>query len=108
MPVLDIYQKVAEQTRQMLEAARTHNWDELLACGTSRDELLASLPDRLPPLSATESARLQMLIKEVLTSHAEIIAHAQPWLKHTAKFLLALDRANSVSTEHLSDQLPQP
>lgn len=97
MSLPDDYEELAALTRRMLDAARIQDWDELTVIGSQRDRLYATLPKKLPPMSANDSARIAKLIKEVLACHSEIADRAGPWLEQTGKLLAAFERANMAS-----------
>ncbi len=96
MALPDDYEKLALLTRTMLDAARIQNWDELTAIGSARDRIVAALPEKLPPMSPNDSARIAKSIKDILAYHAEISDRAGPWLEHTARLLTAFERADNI------------
>lgn len=98
MALPDDYERLASLTATMLDAARIQNWDKLTAIGATGDRLVASLPKRLPPMSADDSARIAKAIKDVLAYHTEIADRAGPWMEQTAKMLAAFERANNSPT----------
>lgn len=106
MALPDDYAKLAALTRTMLDAARIQDWDELTAIGTTRDRLVANLPNKLPPMSADDSARISAAIKEVLACHTEIADRAGPWMEQTAKMLAAFEHADNVSSSSAKPNTP--
>ena len=106
MSLPDDYEKLAALTHKMLDAARVQGWDELTAIGNTRDQMLASLPKRLPPMSADDSARIAEAIKEILAYHTEIADRAGPWMEQTAKMLAAFERANNVPSPSVQADTP--
>lgn len=94
MALPDDYEKLAAVTRTMLDVARRQDWDELTAIGSARDRIVAALPEKLPPMSANDSARIAKSIKDILAYHAEIADRAGPWMEHTARLLAAFERAD--------------
>lgn len=95
MALPDDYEKLASLTQQMLEAARVQDWDELASIGVTRDRLVATLPGKLPTMSANDSARIAGSIASILASHTEIADRAGPWLEQTAHLLAAFERADN-------------
>ncbi len=95
MALPDEYEKLAALTLTMLDAARHQDWDELTAIGFTRDRLVATLPAKLPPMPANDSARIARSIKETLACHTEIAERAGPWMEQTARLLAAFERADA-------------
>ena len=106
MALPDDYEKLAALSRTMLDAARIQDWDQLTAIGTTRDRLVTNLPNRLPPMSADDSARISTAIKEVLACHTEIADRAGPWMEQTAKMLAAFERADHISSSSVEPNAP--
>lgn len=106
MALPDDYERLAALTRTMLDAARVQDWDELAAIGNTRDRLVASLPKRLLPMPADDSARIATAIKEVLACHSEITERAGPWMEQTAKMLAAFERADNVPSPSVQTDTP--
>ena len=102
----DDYEKLAELSRTMLDAARIQDWDQLTAIGTTRDRLVTNLPKRLPPMSADDTARISAAIKEVLACHTEIAGRAAPWMEQTAKMLAAFERADNAPSSSEEPHTP--
>lgn len=95
MALRDVYEELAALTRQMVDAARTQDWDELTAIGNQRDRLYAAIPTKLPPISTGDGIRIAKLIEEILACHSEIVDRASPWLEQTSQMLVAFERANN-------------
>ena len=91
MSALHLYAQTHALTQRMLAAAQNQNWDELIALGAEREKIVARLPERLPPLLEAEGKQLADLIREILSAHTEIAAHAGPWLKDVRRLLQAFD-----------------
>ena len=94
---LEQYEKAAELTRRMLDAARMHDWDELVSIGTARDAIFKQQLGALPQVSAQDKQKVAQLIEDILACHAEILDHAGPWLEHTATLLGAFDRTKDAT-----------
>lgn len=77
------YTDAWEITRQMLEAARSENWDELLNLDQARDQLFAGLM-QAPPVApdnlqlADETAAL---IRSILSADQQIQSLSQAWMQ---------------------------
>lgn len=86
---IEIYQEMSALSAQMVEAARSHDWERLVTLERSvsalRDTLMAEDDNaNLPPgdrgLKAT-------LIQQILDHDAEIRRHTEPWMEHVRQFL---------------------
>ena len=80
--LLSIYTAAGDITRRMLEAARTEDWDSLLALSQDRDQLFAQLiqaPPTAPenPQLADETATQ---IRGILAADQQIKSLSQDWM----------------------------
>lgn len=86
---IEIYEDMSTLSSQMVEAARTHDWDRLVGLEQSvsalRDTL--ALDEENASLSVTEIERKRSLIQRILQDDAEIRRHTEPWMEHVRKFL---------------------
>jgi len=80
--ILSIYESISRLTRQMLAAARSSDWDQLVAleknCYAMFAQLFASTDGR--PRSAEFRRRKTELICGVLDDDAQIRMLVEPWL----------------------------
>ncbi len=83
MQLLARYTDAWEMTRQMLEAARSERWDELLNLDQTRDQLFAGLM-QAPPV-APENLQLAdetaSLIRSILSVDQQIQSLSQDWME---------------------------
>jgi flagellar protein FliT len=77
------YTEAWEMTRQMLEAARSEDWDGLLNLDQTRDQLFAGLM-QAPPV-APENLQLAdetaTLIRNILAADQQIQSLSQAWME---------------------------
>ncbi len=81
--LLNYYQAVEKASQDMLEAARTGNWDQVLklegACAVLISQLKQAAASEAP--LANEEAQLKSrIMQRILVNDAEIRQLAEPWL----------------------------
>lgn len=91
---LACYAKLLELSQAMQAAAKLQDWDSLTRLGTTRNELILSLPPALPPLPADIGRQIAESIRDILACDEDIQARVTPWLQHTAKLLAVLGRGS--------------
>lgn len=86
---IEIYENMGTLSARMAEAARAHDWDELVSLEKSVVQLKASLEtdDDNSKLSANEIERKRSLIQQILEDDAEVRRHTEPWMEQVRKFL---------------------
>ncbi len=81
-PLLNYYQAIENASQDMLEAARTGNWDQVLklegACALLISQLKHSAAST--PLGADEAQFKSRIMQRILMNDAEIRQLAEPWL----------------------------
>ena len=81
-PLLNYYQAIEKASPDMLEAARTGDWDQVLklegACALLISQLKHSAAAR--PLGADEAQFKSRIMQRILVNDAEIRQLAEPWL----------------------------
>ena len=81
-PLLNYYHAIERASQDMLEAARTGNWDEVLklegACALLISQLKHSAG--VKPLGADEAQFKSRIMQRILVNDAEIRQLAEPWL----------------------------
>jgi flagellar protein FliT len=80
--LLDYYKAIEKTSRQMLEAAQTENWDQVVRLEGACAVLIAQLrykskTDELGPEERKEKTRI---MQRILRTDAEIRCLAEPWL----------------------------
>lgn len=88
------YQEALVLTHQMLESARTQDWDSLTRTGTQRAELVQKAIEHRSIPSAPEQSRIAEIIREIEQESAEIIERVQCWQEHV-KILLRMNKSSS-------------
>lgn len=81
----------------MRAAAKLQDWDSLTRLGTSRNDLVLTLPPTLPPLPADIKRQIAESIRDILECDRDIQARVTPWLQHTAKLLAVFGRSGDSS-----------
>ena len=90
-----VYERVAELTRKMLEAARQQHWEHLLELEEACKGAFAELVDT--PIAGTMTAetarRKAVLIRQMLADDAAIRELVQPWVAELGQWLGSASRA---------------
>lgn len=80
--LLNYYEAIERASHDMLEAARTGNWDEVVklegACAVLISQLKHAASQR--PLEAEEAQLKTRIMQRILVNDAEIRSLAEPWL----------------------------
>jgi flagellar protein FliT len=86
---LAYYESIAATSGMMLEAARTADWDRLVAAERECANLVARLRALGPrsALSGSEVERRRTLLHEMLANDAEIRRLTQPWVDQLEQLL---------------------
>jgi flagellar protein FliT len=86
---IDMYQEMSALSARMVEAARSHDWEQLIALESKvaalRNVLMAS--DENTGLPAADRSLKAALIQRILDDDAEIRRHTEPWMEHVRQFL---------------------
>jgi flagellar protein FliT len=88
--ILDTYGSIAAKSGQMLEAARSSDWERLIALEQDCRALAATLRRVDHGASGADPAYLQRkaeLIHKVLADDAEIRKYTEPWMNQLALYL---------------------
>lgn len=94
---IDIYEDMSALSAQMVDAARTQDWDRLVGLEKSVSALrMALAAEENDALSTDEIERKRSLIQRILEDDAEIRRHTEPWMEHIRKFLGDATRRRSV------------
>ena len=93
--VLALYESVADITTEMLEAARTGNWERLAELETrcSRQVELLKAGEPAAQLRALERERKAKIIKKILEDDRQIRDITEPWMARLSAMI------NSAGTE---------
>ena len=82
--LIDYYRAIEHSSRQMLEAARTEDWDEVVrlegACAVLIEQLRYKA--RSESLLPEERAEKTRIMQRILNNDAQIRYLAEPWLAH--------------------------
>ncbi len=93
--VISLYETVATITDQMLAAARSGDWDQLVAlesrCASHVEILRSGEPP--VPLSGVVRAKKVQIIQKILADDREIRNLTQPWMAQLSQLI------NSTGTE---------
>lgn len=93
--MISLYEEVAVITDQMLAAARTSDWEQLVVLETRCASLVERLKTRMPAVPLTGEAREKKIriIKKILADDCEIRNITQPWMARLNELI------NSAGTE---------
>jgi len=90
---LELYEEMSKFSSRMVDAARAHEWDQLveLECAVTelRHTLMASsgIEANADNVDSERSSRKRMLIQQILEDDAEVRRHTEPWMEHVRQFL---------------------
>ena len=98
--MMSLYETVANITGQMLTAARSGEWEELIALESRCAGHVATLKadDSPMPLTGATRERKVEIIKKILADDREIRNLTEPWMAHLAELI------NSTSKERKLNQ----
>lgn len=87
--LLDYYKAIERTSSQMLEAAKTENWDQVVRLEGACAVLIAQLrykskTDELAPEERKEKTKI---MQRILRTDAEIRNLAEPWLNDLAQLI---------------------
>lgn len=82
--LIDYYKAIEDSSRQMLEAAKSEDWDEVVrfegVCAVLIEQLRARAHNEdLLPAQRSEKSRI---MQRILNNDAQIRYLAEPWLTH--------------------------
>ena len=85
--LLDYYKAIENTSRQMLEAAQTENWDQVVRLEGACAVLIAQLryKSRTDALGPEERKEKTKIMQRILRTDAEIRCLAEPWLNDLAQ-----------------------
>ena len=85
--LLDYYKAIENTSRQMLEAAQTENWDQVVRLESACAVLIAQLrhKSRSSELAPDERREKVKIMQRILRTDAEIRCLAEPWLNDLAQ-----------------------
>ncbi|MGE0426460.1 MAG: flagellar protein FliT [Hydrogenophaga sp.] len=85
--LLDYYKAIENTSRQMLEAAQTENWDQVVRLEGACAVLIAQLrhKSRSADLAPDERKEKVKIMQRILRTDAEIRCLAEPWLNDLAQ-----------------------
>jgi flagellar protein FliT len=99
---IGLYETMCEISGRMVQAARTNDWDQLVALEQDVAHLrdaLNSCTDRSSlsvPLTPEQRKRKLQLILRILADDAEVRRHTAPWMESVKRFLGAGSRSRNV------------
>jgi flagellar protein FliT len=90
-PLLNYYEAIEQASQDMLEAARSGNWDHVVklegACALLISQLKHAASQK--PLGAEEAQLKSRIMQRILVNDAEIRHLAEPWLDKLDDILAA-------------------
>jgi len=98
LPVLDLYQDIANVTSAMLVAAQANDWDQVIHCGQQYCEIVERLREleRGQPLNEAGRGMKHALLVRILNNDAAVRDLAMPQLTRLSHLLGRLKRQQSV------------
>ena len=85
--LIDYYRAIEDSSRQMLEAAKAENWDEVVRLEGACTVLIEQLryQSRGEELLADQLAEKSRIMRRILGNDAQIRYLAEPWMAHFEK-----------------------
>lgn len=104
--ILDIYGSLSTKTGEMLNAARSSDWDRLIEleqdCGTLVDSLRRD--DTAPSPGPEYMQRKATLIRKLLADDAEIRRYTEPWMAQLEVYLGSARQENRLQRAYGTSQ----
>ncbi len=87
--ILDVYERIATATGQMADAAKSSDWDRLVALEHDCRALSKTLKRSDAGAKADEqfAQRKMALIRKVLADDAEVRRFTEPWMAQLERYL---------------------
>lgn len=87
--LLDYYKAIENTSRQMLEAAQSENWDQVVRLESACAVLIAQLrhKSRSAELAPDERKEKVKIMQRILRTDAEIRCLAEPWLNDLSQLI---------------------
>jgi flagellar protein FliT len=102
--IIATYETILSITEQMLQAAKSNDWNYLMAleedCQTNVAKLLSANP---APLSGEFQQRKVEIIHKVLADDAEIRNITQPWMSHLQGLIGSIGHERKLEQAYGSD-----
>ncbi len=108
---IDRYEEICVLSARMVNAARSGEWDLLIALesrvAAMRDRMMAE-PEVVSgaAMAAPEIARKRGLIQQLLDDDAEIRRYTEPWMEHVRKLLGDHGRRRRVQQAYAATDSP--
>ena len=85
--LMDYYRAIEASSRQMLEAARADDWDEVLRCEGACAVLIEQLRflSKSQALTKEQRSEKSRIMQRILRNDAEIRVLSEPWLSTFAE-----------------------
>ena len=103
--ILDIYGSISTKTGEMLDAAKSSNWDRLVAleqdCRTLIERLKCS--DTGTARSAVFVQQKVAFIRKVLADDAEIRKFTEPWMNQLQAYLGSARQESKLQRAYATD-----
>jgi flagellar protein FliT len=103
--ILDVYATISAKTGEMLEAARSGDWDRLVALEQDCRALIETLKqsDAGADVGARFVQRKVALIRKVLADDAEIRKFTEPWMTQLEAYLGSARREHKLRRAYDAD-----
>ena len=105
--ILTLYEHVAVVTADMLDAARSNDWDRLVQLETVCSRHVQSLRENDPPpaLAGRERERKIELISRILANDREIRTLTEPWMKRLSIMINSAGAERKLSQAYGANQV---
>lgn len=102
--ILATWEQALALTGQMLEAARSSDWDRLVELERGRDQVLDALrrEDRDPPGTEKQRARKREIIQAMLEQDETIRLLTQDWMRELREILASVGNSQRLGKTYSS------
>ncbi|MBI5911049.1 MAG: flagellar protein FliT [Betaproteobacteria bacterium] len=103
--ILDIYASISDKTGEMLEAAKSRDWDRLVALEQDCRVLIDCLKDTdAGPVPGVKFVQRKVaLIRKALADDAEIRKFTEPWMNQLEAYLGSARREGRLQRAYETD-----
>lgn len=85
-----IYETLLKLSAQMAKVARDQDWDSLSRLQDERTNLMAGLPNKLPPMSPADTERVRQAIQQIQAHDVSVMEYVTPWREQVGQLISKL------------------
>jgi flagellar protein FliT len=105
--LLNVYEKVAHITAEMLEAARANDWESLAQLESNCSQHVSTLKEFEGSTSLPEDLKAKKisLIKQILADDRAIRDITEPWMHNLANLMKSTSTSRKLSQSYGANQM---